>query len=236
PLLAALASLGALGMLAACGTSAPPPGALPPQASPDWPAGEPARGDGRLYRIAAADSVVRIHVYRAGRAARLGHNHVLTLPRLRGWVWLPDEGLDDAGFGLDFRLDEMALDLPEQRAALGPGWASAVSPEAVAATRANMLGEGNLQAGRYPLARLRSLQLRGELPQLVAELEIELHGQRRRQWLALRVEPDGPRLRARGAFVLRQSEFGIAPFSVLGGLLAVGDELSVEFELVAQRV
>jgi hypothetical protein len=178
--------------------------------------------------------VVRIHVFRAGRAARLGHNHVLAVPRLQGWAWLPGQGLDGAAFALQFRLDELALDPPELRAALGPGWATPLPPQAVAATRANMLGEGNLQAQRHPQVRLRSLQLAGELPKLAVELETELHGQRRRQWLPLQVQVDGARLDARGSLVLRQSDFGIEPFSVLGGLLAVRDELLVEFELVAQ--
>ena len=40
------------------------------------------------------------------------------------------------------------------------------------------------------------------------------------------------RLVVAGAFVLRQSDFGIKPFSVLGGLLAVEDELVVEFRLI----
>jgi len=190
--------------------------------------------DGRLYRVAAADSSVRIHVFRAGRAAHLGHNHVLAVPRLAGFVWLPETGLGDARFELEFRLDELLLDPPALRAALGPGWASSVSAEAIVATRANMLGEGNLQAERFPFVRLRALQVRGEWPQLAVQVEIELHGQRRAQWLPLQARLADERLYASGAFVLRQTDFGITPFSVLGGLLAVQDELLVEFALQAQ--
>ena len=38
-------------------------------------------------------------------------------------------------------------------------------------------------------------------------------------------------LRVDGRLALRQSEHGIAPFSVLGGLLAVADEILVDAEL-----
>ena len=162
----------------------------------------------------------------------LGHNHVINVPRLGGVLLLPaTDSLAGARFELTFRLDELVLDLPEMRAALGPAWASLMSAEAIAATRTNMLGEGNLQADRYPLVALRARQIGGELPKLVAELEIELHGQRRTQWVALQAERADAAIKARGAFVLRQSDFGIAPFSVLGGLLAVRDELLIEFEL-----
>jgi hypothetical protein len=40
------------------------------------------------------------------------------------------------------------------------------------------------------------------------------------------------RIIANGSFVLRQSDFGIQPYSVLGGLLAVQNEVVIEFMLV----
>ena len=191
-----------------------------------------AEEPGTRFPVDAAHSVVRIHVFRAGRAASLGHNHVLTVPRLSGVLLLPStESLAGARFELTFRLDELALDRPEMRAALGPGWASKVTAEAIAATRANMLGEGNLQPARFPVVTLRARRIVGELPKLVAELEIGLHGQQRTQWLALDAARKADAFTARGALVLRQSDFGIAPFSVLGGLLAVRDELLIEFEI-----
>jgi hypothetical protein len=204
---------------------------------PDIPSDAP----GQRLLLDAAQSSLRIHVFRGGRAANLGHNHVLSAPRLTGLLLLPvtEAGAPDWSLSrleLTFRLDELALDLPALRAALGPGWASQLSPEAVAATRANMLGEGNLQAERFPLVRMRSLRVAGVAPKLAVEVEVELHGQRRSQWLAVTLGNvgDGSSIKASGALVLRQSDFGIASFSVLGGLLAVQDELLIEFELLAQ--
>ena len=198
-------------------------------------AGIAAEDAGTRFALDAAQSSVRIHAFRAGRAANLGHNHVLSVPRLQGLLLVPEgEKAAGARFELSFRLDELELDAPALRAALGPAWASLMSAEAIAATRVNMLGEGNLQAERFPEVRLRSRQIVGEWPKLVAELEIELHGQRRPQWLPLQAEMAAGRVKARGSLVIRQSDFGIAPFSVMGGLLAVRDELLIEFELVAK--
>jgi hypothetical protein len=39
---------------------------------------------------------------------------------------------------------------------------------------------------------------------------------------------------ASGELTLKQSDFGITPFSVLGGALAVQDQLELRFELSAQ--
>jgi len=43
-------------------------------------------------------------------------------------------------------------------------------------------------------------------------------------------------LKVQGALVLKQSDFGIKPFSVFGGLLAVHDEVVVEFSLAADAL
>ena len=45
----------------------------------------------------------------------------------------------------------------------------------------------------------------------------------------VRLEP------ARGAFVARQSDFGITPFAVFGGALAVQDEMELRFAIDARR-
>lgn len=176
--------------------------AAPPVPSPAEPG-----GDG-----------LRILVFRGGTAARLGHNHVLRAADLRvGWP--------AAGPVLSFRLDALDIDPPALRAGLGPVFASAVDDEARAGTRANLLKA--LDAASHPEVVVRTLQQVGEGPRLAVEAEITLHGVTRRQWLV--VEVDGRR--ARGEAVVRQSDFGVQPFTVMGGLLAVRDELVVQFEV-----
>lgn len=178
----------------------------------------------RVCHVDPAASSVRIHVFRGGAAARMGHDHVVTVPALQGWVALPEQGLAGARFALGFRLDGMEVDPPALR---GNG----LDDEAVAGTRANMLGEAVLQAANFPLVRIRSLATVGEGPRLAAQAEFDLHGQTRAQWLPLEVRPVSQGLSAKGSLVLRQTDFGIKPYSILGGLLAVRDELVVDFDL-----
>jgi len=101
-----------------------------------------------------------------------------------------------------------------------------VDDEARAGTRANLLKA--LDATAHAEVVVRTLQQIGEGGQRPVEAEITLHGVTRRQWFV--VEVDGRR--ARGQVVVRQSDFGIQPFTVLGGLLAVQDALVVQFELL----
>ncbi|MFT7772425.1 YceI family protein [Roseateles sp.] len=169
--------------------------------------------------VATEGDELRILVFRGGTAARLGHNHVLRAAGLRvDWA--------AAGPVLGFRLDALEIDPPGLRQRLGPAFASAVDDDARAGTRANLLKA--LDASAHPEVLVRTLQQLGEGGRRAVEAEVSLHGVTRRQWLVVEVEG----ARARGEVVVRQSDFGIRPFTVLGGLLAVQDALVVQFELV----
>lgn len=186
---------------------------------------------GDRYLLDPLSSSVRIYAFRGGKAARMGHNHVLSAPQFEGFFVLAPGHISQSRFDLSFRLDQLEFDNPEHRAALGGAFASLLDDAAIQATRENMLGNKNFQSAAFPLVRIQSLQIAGEAPKFAARVAVDLHGQTREQWVALTVKglPDG--LTAEGAFVLRQSDFGVTPFSVLGGLLAIQDEVVIEFVL-----
>ena len=171
-------------------------------------------------REAGSANELRILVFRGGTAARLGHNHVLRAADLRvDWP--------AAGPALSFRLEALEVDPPALRARLGPGFDSAVDDAAREGTRANLLKA--LQASAHPEVVVRTLRQVGEGPRRAVEAEIRLHGVTRTQWFVADIQGR----RARGEVVIRQTDFGIPPFTVLGGLLAVEDALVVQFELNA---
>jgi hypothetical protein len=180
--------------------------------------------------------VVRIYAFRGGGARQFGHNHVLSAPVAKAYVALAQPGQDNARFDLEFRLEDMEVDKPELRSALGEAFASAIGPAMVESTREHMLGEFGLQAERYPLVRVASLRVVGEAPKLSAQIAVDLHGQRHTQWVALTVAQTPTGLQVQGALVLLQTDFGLRPYSMLGGLLAVQDPLVLEFVLQAVPV
>jgi polyisoprenoid-binding protein YceI len=222
-------------LIAACQTTVPQPTA----AAPAWPElraeYQSLVGSGTVYAVDSAASKVRIYTFRAGAAARLGHNHVLSAPRFEGYVLLPSQQAADARFELRVPLDELAVDDPAARAETAGNFAGDRSAADIAGTRANMLGERGLDAARFPQMRLRSVAIEGDWPVLVAQVEVTLHGVSRTQPVMLRVERSAATLKVGGTLVLRQSDFGIVPFSALGGLLSVQDAVAVSFELTAAR-
>jgi len=191
-----------------------------------------AAGGGRVFALDPARSDVRIYVFRGGRAAKVGHNHVLSAPRFTGFFHQPGSAAAESRFDLEFRLDELEIDRPEHRAGLGAAFASVLSPEAIQGTREHMLGESNLEADKYPFVRIHSLEITGESPRFAARVQVHMHGQSREIWVPLQVEGLPERLSVAGSFVLRQTDFGAQPYSVLGGLIAVKDEVVIDFRLV----
>jgi hypothetical protein len=189
---------------------------------------------GRVMRLQPEASQIRIYVYRGGRAVNLGHNHVLSASEFEGFFYWPEQGGATARFDLEFRLDQLVFDVPSHRAALGPAFAAVLSDSAIAATREHMLGLDNMQADRFPLVRIHSLAITGEAPKYAAHIAVELHGQTREMRIPLTVTGLPQRISASGALVLRQSDFGVQPYSVMSGLLSVQDDVVVEFSLVGQ--
>jgi hypothetical protein len=241
----AFVCLVACGLLWSCTTIFPPAPLAPPKAGayqakqqdPGVLSAQHAQlgaAGGRVMRLQSETSEIRIYVFRGGRAVKLGHNHVISAPEFEGYFYWPEQGTAEARFDLVFRLDQLVFDVPSHRAALGPAFAAVLTDAAIAATREHMLGPENMQADRYPLVRIHSLEITGEAPKFVARLAIEMHGQTREMRIPLTVTGLPQRVNASGAMVLRQSEFGVQPYSVMGGLLSVQDDVVLEFSLLGQ--
>jgi polyisoprenoid-binding protein YceI len=190
-----------------------------------------AQSGGKVYQLDPKQSAIRIFAFRGGRAAKVGHNHVLSAPSFTGFAFVASSGVAESRFDIEFRLDQLEIDNPEYRGALGAAFASFLSKEAIDGTREHMLGEDNFQADRFPYVQVHGLQLSGEAPKLAAKVQFELHGQQREVWVPLTAEFLPDRIVVSGSFILRQSDFGVHPYTVLGGLLAVQDEVVVEFKL-----
>jgi hypothetical protein len=222
--------------LLSCSAPLRPTGAAPAAANGDQADlqaiySELGRAGGRVFTLAPRDSVVRIYAFRAGAAARLGHNHVLSAPQFTGFFYLPTSGAANGRFDLAFRLDQLQLDNPADRSTLGAAFSAVLSPDDIESTRQHLLGADDLQADRFPWVRIHGLQISGEAPKFAAKVQVQMHGQQREMWLALDVEGLPDRLSASGSFVLRQTDFGTQPYSLLGGLLSVQDEVVLEFKL-----
>jgi hypothetical protein len=65
---------------------------------------------------------------------------------------------------------------------------------------------------------------------------ITLHGTIRSVDAAIQIENDADEVSVTGAVALDQSQFGMVPFSLLGGAIAVQDRLNITFKIRARRM
>jgi len=213
-----------LALLTACGQPlAPPTTTIPgPAAGPDTYRAPPAAGEA-IYAVDPDASLLAATVRRAGLMARLGHDHVVASHTLAGQA-APGLGRAD----VTFRVDQLTVDEPQLLRDAGID--TRPSPQAVEGTRNNMLGPV-LDAQRYPVVTLHA-ERSGDGPLRVA---VTLHGVTRWLELPAAVQVDAHQVTAQGTARLKQTDFGITPFTVGGGLLAVDDELVVRYRIVARR-
>jgi len=71
--------------------------------------------------------------------------------------------------------------------------------------------------------------------QLTLAGDLTLHGITKGQTISARVYLTGDMLRGQGQTTVRQSEYGIRPVSVAGGMLKVKDEVKLTFDIVARK-
>jgi polyisoprenoid-binding protein YceI len=225
---AALAGLFLLG-LAACQTTPPPPPAAPvPESAPP-----PVSAEARRLTVVAEESMLQILVYRGGPMARLGHNHVIASRHLEGEVFATDEPTQTR-FDIRIPVNELTVDEPAMREEAGADFPAGVPQSARDGTRRNLLSDGLLDAANYPTIRLRALEVRSSGEFFDVTVEITLKGQVRTVRVPVQLASEAGSLRARGEFLLRQSELGLKPFSVAMGTLVVLDEMKIRFDVTAR--
>ncbi|MES2264970.1 MAG: YceI family protein [Pseudomonadota bacterium] len=191
----------------------------------------------QVWRI-DPQSLVAITVRRSGALARLGHDHVVAARQIDGYAVTAAAPAASGGAtgsaiagraDFRFRLDRMTVDEADLRAVAGLD--SVPSADAIAGTRHNML-ERVLDAAQFPYVQVHAEQADASSP---VQADITLHGVTRRYAIpaTIALAAGGTRLNASGTLTLKQSDFGIVPFSVLGGALAVQDQLELRFEIGA---
>ena len=216
-----------LAILALLGSCAREPEPAPGAPATDLPRAfyEQALKEGKaVYRVDPKQSLVVVEVRRGGSLSRFGHDHVVSARNVEGFV-APEAGRAD----LRVVLDGLAVDEPELRKAAGLD--TQPSESDIAGTRANML-ERVLETGRFPQALIHID--RAPATDAIA-VTLTLHGVTRVLDTPAALRVDQERTEATGRLEFNQSDFGITPFSILGGAIAVQDRLVLSFTVRAQR-
>jgi len=193
-----------------------------------------AQGADRVFAIDGAASDVHWLVYKAGALARLGHNHVIAVPNLRGSVTIGAQDLSASHFEIVIPVADLAIDDPKLRSGLGEEFASVPTDKDIEGTRHNMLTDRVLDGDKFPAIRVSGTGPLGAAGAQTFKLKIELLGRTVDLTVPTNVTITDDRVEARGEFDLNHADLGMQPFTALMGALSVGEKMSFTYRVVAR--
>ena len=162
-----------------------------------------------------ANSVMTVHVFRAGVLSAFGHNHEIAAPVSGGTV-------DTAARKVDLRAQSGALKVRDPEA----------SEKDRAEIQRTMLGPEVLDAARFTEIAFKSTSAESAgAGAWKVQGDLTLHGQTHS--VAVDVHEEGSHFVGSSRFKL--TEFGIKPVKVAGGTVRVKDEIRIEFNIQLAR-
>jgi hypothetical protein len=182
-----------------------------------------------VFKVDSLQSDVMITVRRGGLMAKLGHDHIVSSRQLQGFILMDqDNQRCHADFYIPVHL--MEVDNPQLRAQAQ--MQTTPSDKDIAGTRINMLK--SINAKQFPFVQLRSADCSEIFTTSSVAIEIQLHGVTRNQQIDFNWHRDKAGvLTAQSTFSLLQTDFNIAPFSIMNGLIKVEDKLEIDVQLTA---
>jgi polyisoprenoid-binding protein YceI len=171
-----------------------------------------------LWTLTASDGELLVRTGVTGRAARMGHRLTIAMTRWEATV---------AWAGTEPVTAELTVEVESFEVLRGEGGVKALSGPEKALVKSNALK--SLGASRYPEIRFMAdtIERTGEGYRLAGKLHI--HGQSRKHVIDLRTEDLGDQWRMTVESRVRQTDYGVKPYSLLMGSLRVDDEVTVSF-------
>src|SRR5262245_3412281 len=204
-----LAAVAAVLLAAGCAALRIEAPLAPPAEFPEGDYQQLAKAGKPVFRVDPAASLVVIEVRRGGSLARLGHDHVVASHDITGYV-APAEGRADMFIALAKLVVDEA-DLRKQA-----GFDTQPSESDIEGTRSNLHAHV-LDTENHPFALIavKGADAKEKKPTLA--VAITLHGQTRTFKVPSEVESDDKSITVSGKLAFKQSDFGITPYSLLGG-------------------
>jgi polyisoprenoid-binding protein YceI len=170
------------------------------------------------WSLDGSDGELLIRTGVAGRAAQLGHRLTLSMRRWRATIrWDADEPLNA----------ELVVEVGSLEVVRGEGGLTPLSGPEKILVRGNALR--SLDARRFPRITFaaNTVDKTDDGYRLTGTLTI--HGKTRPQTVDLRTDDVGGSWQMSSETAVRQSEFGVKPYSQLLGSLKVADDVTVSF-------
>jgi polyisoprenoid-binding protein YceI len=181
----------------------------------------------RTYTIVPSESSFWVFVGKSGLFSALAHNHEIGVKSFSGRVVVPAAG---AGAGsLEMEVDAPSLEVLDKEPS-----------EEDKKKIFNSMHNEVLESAKYQKVTFKSVsvsdvkQTGGDAYSFVVNGDLSLHGVTKRIAVPVAATVTPQQLRATGKYTLKQSDYGIKPYSAAGGTIKVKDEVVVNFNIVAK--
>lgn len=177
-----------------------------------------------VWTFGAADGELTLHTGVAGRAARMGHRLTIAMTRWQACVNWSDEKPDTA---------TLVVEVDSLEVVRGEGGVKGLSGPEKALVRANALK--SLSANRFPQIRFNAEEIEKTENGYRLSGALQIRGRDRDHVVELRTEELADSWRLTGQSVVKQTDFGVKPYSLLMGSLQVADEVTVSFAATRRK-
>ena len=157
---------------------------------------------------------------------------MISVSGLKGTVRLTDD-LTAAEWSLSFPVAALIVDDPALRGRYGKDFESVPSDRDKAGTRENMLTDRVLNGEMFPEIELHGTGVEGPLTDAHLPLTIEMLGRSIEQSFPAAISIEDGSLTVTGEYRLTHEDLGLEPFTALGGLMAVGDDIDFTYKIHA---
>ena len=181
----------------------------------------------RTYTIVPSESSFWVYVGKSGLFSGLAHNHEIGVKSFSGRVVVPAAG---AGAGsLEMEVDAPSLEVLDKEPS-----------EEDKKKIFNSMHNEVLESAKYQKITFKSVsvsdvkQAGSDAYSFVVNGDLSLHGVMKRIAVPVAATVTPQQLRATGKYTLKQTDYGIRPYSAAGGTIKVKDEVVVNFDIVAK--
>lgn len=204
----------------------PPAASNAPLAPPSVPA--PAAVQ---YKLDPSKGAIYVQVFKDPNtiAAGLSHDHVIVAT---GWSGTVTWNVADPGtckVSITVPVSGLQNDAESWRKKVG--YDTVLSDSQRADVRTNMMAADQLDAAQYKEMRFVSTGCSADGDRVKVAGTMTIHGQERPTTISMRISADGSSFSASGSFSAKQTDFGIQPFSAMGGALKNKDALKFSIDV-----
>jgi polyisoprenoid-binding protein YceI len=177
-----------------------------------------------VWTLDASDGELQLRTGVTGRAARMGHRLTIAMTRWQATVgWDGDEPVTA----------ELVVETASFEVLRGEGGVKGLSGPEKIVVRSNAMS--SLNVGRFPEVRFTADAIDKTDDGYRLSGTLQIRGKSREHVIDLRTDDLGDSWRMSAESRVRQSDYGIKPFSLLMGSVQVTDDVTVSFTAVHRK-